>query len=66
MTNINGKESEIIEELKQHNLDYLSITEIKKKGEGIEEIKDRYWLYWSEVDKKTINSKTGKSEKYNK
>lgn len=49
---INGKENEIIEEMKLQKLDYLGVTEIKKKGRGMEELKDGYWLYWSGVETK--------------
>lgn len=37
---LNGKEEEIIDEMKPHKLDYLGLSEAKKKGKGVEEIKD--------------------------
>lgn len=47
---IRGKEIEIIEEMEKQQLDFLGITETKKKGKGINRIAKGYWLYWSGVN----------------
>lgn len=35
--------------MKSQNIDYLGVTEIKKKGKGFMELREGYWLYWSGV-----------------
>ncbi|KAK4873717.1 hypothetical protein RN001_013077 [Aquatica leii] len=42
-----GKEDEIIEEMQMQNIDYLGITETKRKGKGEMELNEGHWLYWS-------------------
>lgn len=37
---INGKEDEIVQEMKQYNLEYLGLTETKKKGKGMTELQN--------------------------
>lgn len=49
MRDISGREKELIEEMKSQKLDYLGVSEIKKKEEGIEEPEEGYILYWSGV-----------------
>lgn len=36
--------------MKSQKLDYLGVKEIKKKGQGIEELEKGYILYWSKVE----------------
>lgn len=45
-----GKEIELVEEMEKQQLDYLGITETKKKGQGVTRIAKGYWLYWSGVE----------------
>lgn len=40
-----GKEVEIVEEMIKADIDYLGITETKRKGKGLERIHRGYWLY---------------------
>lgn len=46
---INGKEAELVDEIKKTNVKYLAITETKKKGQGCEIIKDGFVLLYSGV-----------------
>lgn len=50
LRSLNGREDEIIEKVKSYKLDYLRLTETKNKSKGLEELEDRYWLYWSAVE----------------
>lgn len=47
---INGKEDELIEEIIIQKLDYLGITETKKKKAGIQVLREGYMLIWSGVE----------------
>ena len=46
---IKGKENEIVEEMKVQGIDYLGVTEIRRKGKGIKELREGYIMYWSGV-----------------
>lgn len=48
---INGKEMELIDEVKKIKIDILGITETKKKGTGMQQMRDGYSMYWSGVNK---------------
>ena len=48
---LNGKEVELVEEIKKYNVAILGITETKKKGKDIEPY-EGYKLIYSGVDKK--------------
>ena len=54
---INGKEVELIEEIKKYRIDLLGITETKKKGQFLETI-DNYKIIYSGVNK-TERAKAG-------
>lgn len=50
------KDNEIIEKMKLQNLDYLGVLKSKKKcqvmrffkkSQGMKELNEGYWLYWS-------------------
>lgn len=47
---INGKEEELIEEIKQAKIGILAITETKKKGQGIQDVQENYILLYSGVE----------------
>ena len=50
LRSLTGKEDEVVEEMKVQDIDYLGVTEIKRKGKGMKELREGYWLYWSGVD----------------
>lgn len=41
----NGREDKILEAMKLHNIDYLTIIKIKRKCDGQTEMKDGYWVF---------------------
>lgn len=47
-----GKEEELVEEMIQHDIEILAITETKKKGKGLKKIHKGYWLLWTGVNEK--------------
>ena len=49
---INGKEIELVEEVKKYNINILGITETKKKGQGYESLGNHHKLIYSGVDTK--------------
>jgi exonuclease III len=46
---LSGKENELIEECRKVKVDILEITETKKKGQGITEVGNEYYLIYSGV-----------------
>jgi hypothetical protein len=46
---LSGKENELIEECRKVKVDILGITETKKKGQGITEVGNGYYLIYSGV-----------------
>lgn len=73
---LNGKEDELTEELSKMNMQYVGITETKRKGKGVKKLPNGYWMYWSGVEAednagagvallvKEENMKNIKNEKY--
>lgn len=46
-----GKLNELTHEMEQAKLDYLAITETKKKEKGMTQLHNGYWMFWSGVEK---------------
>ena len=46
---INGKEIELIQEMKDWKIEIFGLSEVKKKGNGIKKLQDGYMLRYSEV-----------------
>lgn len=42
---IKGKEGEIVEEMINHQMEILGVTETKRKGKGVARIHKGYWLF---------------------
>ena len=49
---ITGKEKELVEEMRKTKVKILAVTEIKKKGQGIEGLDDGFVLIYSGVPKR--------------
>ncbi|KAK4871920.1 hypothetical protein RN001_016044 [Aquatica leii] len=43
--------------MQMQNIDYLGITETKRKGKGEMELNEGHWLYWSGVEQEEWGAK---------
>lgn len=48
---LTNKEKKLRREILKLKLDYIGLTETKRKGNGITMVANESWIFWSEVNK---------------